>query len=86
MLKTATVPILWRHIADIFNKDRLDLKLLECRTYSSNNDHHFLSDLDSKRLLVSPSTEEYDALVGKIRKLVRAGHGETLYEIGAGGI
>merc|ERR1712013_377626 len=41
-------------------------------------------DLDSKRLLVSPSTEEYDALVGKIRKLVRAGHGETLYEIGAG--
>jgi len=41
-------------------------------------------DLDSKGLLISPTTEEYDALVVKIRKLIRVGHGETLFEIGAG--
>lgn len=39
-------------------------------------------NLDSKKVLVSPTTEEYDGLVSLIRKQIREGHGETLYEIG----
>lgn len=42
------------------------------------------ADLTAKRIFISPTTEEYERLVDKIRTLVQEGHGETLYEIGAG--
>ena len=41
-------------------------------------------DLTSKRILISPSTEEYDSLVTQIQSLLREGHGETIYEVGTG--
>jgi len=41
-------------------------------------------DFTCKKLLISPSADEYDILVTKIKALILEGHGETLYEIGAG--
>lgn len=40
--------------------------------------------ISCKTVLVSPTADEYDACVDKIRTLIREGHGETLYEVGAG--
>lgn len=41
--------------------------------------------LNEKTVLVSPSEEQYDALQRQLSQRLRKGHGEVIYEIGAGG-
>ncbi|KAL3238765.1 hypothetical protein MRX96_021798 [Rhipicephalus microplus] len=41
--------------------------------------------LNEKTVLVSPSSEQYDALENLLKQRLRKGHGEVIYEIGTGG-
>lgn len=45
---------------------------------------HEIAGLDEKNVLVSPSAEQFDALVKRLQQRIESGHGEVIYTVGIG--
>lgn len=54
----------------------------ECFDGIEDEEKPELASINQKTAFISPSAEEYDGLLNRIRKLMFEGHGETLYELG----
>ncbi|XP_067125333.1 GTP-binding protein 1 [Centruroides vittatus] len=63
-----------KSVVDLFVPDKNNIETAK----------HEITGLDEKNVLVSPSAEQYDALVKRLRQRIESGHGEVIYAIGIG--
>lgn len=64
-------------------KSVVDLFMPDQNNTQSNEDE--ITGLDEKAVLVSPTAEQFDALVNRLQQRLDNGHGEVIYTVGKGG-